>query len=89
MSATLTVRLSQTIKKRLESLAKSTRRSKSFLAGEAIADFVAVQEWHIGRIEESIRLVERQGTVSHKEVVGWIQSRGTRRSNRRLKTRQI
>ena len=38
---TLTVRLSPEVKDRLGELAARTRRTKSFLAGEAIADYVA------------------------------------------------
>ena len=40
MSTTLTVRLSPEVKKRLGRLAGHTKRTKSFLAGEAITDFV-------------------------------------------------
>src|SRR6267143_1273729 len=39
-STTLTVRLSPEVKKRLGRLAGHTKRTRSFLAGEAIADFV-------------------------------------------------
>jgi predicted transcriptional regulator len=40
-STTLTVRLSPRVKKQLGRLANRTRRTKSFLAAEAISDFVA------------------------------------------------
>ncbi len=39
-SETVTVRLDSATKARLEELAQHTRRTKSFLAGEAIADYV-------------------------------------------------
>lgn len=39
-SSALTVRLSPEIKKRLGWLAEQTKRTSSYLAGEAIADFV-------------------------------------------------
>ncbi|WP_081980900.1 CopG family ribbon-helix-helix protein [Neosynechococcus sphagnicola] len=39
-SETVTVRLSPEIKSKLEALAQSTRRSKSWLAAEAIALYV-------------------------------------------------
>ena len=39
-TTTLTVRLSENVKRRLVTLAQSTKRTKSFLAGEAIADYV-------------------------------------------------
>jgi predicted transcriptional regulator len=40
-SETLTVRLPTEVKKKLGRLANHTNRTKSFLAGEAIPDFVA------------------------------------------------
>ena len=40
MTTTLSVRIDTDTKKRLEALAKRARRSKSFLAAEAIAAFV-------------------------------------------------
>lgn len=40
-TTTLTVRLPAEIKERLDELAERTRRTKSFLAGEAIAAYVA------------------------------------------------
>jgi predicted transcriptional regulator len=39
-STTLTVRLPESVKRRLGKVAQSTNRTKSFLAGEAISDYV-------------------------------------------------
>jgi predicted transcriptional regulator len=39
-TTTMTVRLSQELKDKLERLAESTKRSKSYLAAEAIAEYV-------------------------------------------------
>src|ERR1700732_3211310 len=44
-SATFTVRVDAAAKKRLERLAKSTGRSRSFLAAEAINEYLDVNEW--------------------------------------------
>ena len=53
-SATLTVRLKTAVKERLEAMATSTRRSKSFLAAEAIEEFVELNEWQIARTQKAI-----------------------------------
>jgi len=45
-SETVTVRLSPEINSKLEALAQSTRRSKSYLAAEAIPLYVEQQIWH-------------------------------------------
>ncbi|MDA8348583.1 MAG: ribbon-helix-helix domain-containing protein, partial [Pseudomonadota bacterium] len=44
-SATITVRLEEEVKDRLARLAESTQRSKSFLASEAILEFIENNEW--------------------------------------------
>jgi predicted DNA-binding protein len=54
-STTLTVRLAPQVKRRLESVALRVRRSKSFLAAEAIEEFLAVQEWQIAAVKEVSR----------------------------------
>jgi len=46
-SATLSVRVDVVAKKRLERLAKNTGRSRSFLAAEAINEYLDVNEWQI------------------------------------------
>lgn len=47
MSTTMTVRLDDDVKSRLEGLAEATQRSKSFLASEAIREYLELNEWQI------------------------------------------
>lgn len=47
MSTTMTVRLESDLKDRLDRLALSTHRSKSYLAAEAIREFIELNEWQI------------------------------------------
>ena len=46
-STTFTVRVETDVKKRLEKLAKSTGRSRSFLAAEALSEYLDVNEWQV------------------------------------------
>jgi len=55
-STTMTVRLSTELKERLERLAASTKRSKSYLAAEAIAEYVDLNAW---QVEETRKAVEK------------------------------
>ena len=48
MSTTMTIRLEEDTKARLDALAESTNRSRSFLAAEAIREYIALNEWQIG-----------------------------------------
>jgi RHH-type rel operon transcriptional repressor/antitoxin RelB len=55
MSTTMTIRLEPELKQRLDRLAKVTQRSKSFLAAEALRDFVELNEWQLQEIKDAIK----------------------------------
>jgi RHH-type transcriptional regulator, rel operon repressor / antitoxin RelB len=58
----VTARIDPVLKAKLEALARSTRRSKSYLAAEAIAAYVELNQWQIGEIEAGIAELDA-GTV--------------------------
>jgi len=43
------------VKKRLEALANRSKRSKSFLAAEAIRAYVESEDWQLGEIQEGLK----------------------------------
>ena len=51
-TTTISVRVQPEIGRRLEALAAATSRSKSWLAAEAIEEYLALQEWHVEAILE-------------------------------------
>ena len=59
MSATMTIRLEPALKQRLDHLAEATQRSKSFLAAQAIREFVDLNEWQIQEIRSAITEADR------------------------------
>jgi predicted transcriptional regulator len=67
-SETVTVRISPETKSRLEALAEHTRRTKSFLAGEAIADYVERELAIVEGIKRGLADIEAGRTVPHEEV---------------------
>ena len=73
-STTFTVRVEPDVKKRLEKLAKSTGRTRSFLAAEALNDYLDTNEWQVAGIKRAIASLDRGEGVSHKEVRGWVNS---------------
>ena len=73
-SATFTVRVNSAVKKRLEKLAKSTGRSRSFLAAEAIGEFVDANEWQIAGIKRAIASMDRGEGIPHEQIVLWLRS---------------
>jgi predicted transcriptional regulator len=68
-STTLTVRISPEVKKQLGQLADRTRRTKSFLAGEAIADFVERELSIVAGIRRGIDDMRAGRVVPHKQAM--------------------
>ena len=64
-STTMTIRVSTAVKERLGRLAHSTRRSKSFLAAEAVADYVDGELGIIEGIQRGLADVEAGRVVPH------------------------
>ena len=67
-SSVLTLRVDSKLKKKLDKLAKTTRRSRSFLAAEAIRDFVSLNEWQIEEIKKGLREADAGNFASDEEV---------------------
>jgi RHH-type transcriptional regulator, rel operon repressor / antitoxin RelB len=78
-STTFTVRVESEVKKRLEKLAKSTGRSRSFLAAEALNQYLDVNEWQVAGVKEAIASLDRGEGVPHEEVKSWVKSWGRKR----------
>jgi predicted transcriptional regulator len=68
MSTTMTLRLEDDVKARLDKLADATQRSKSFLAAEAIRVFVENNEWQIREIKAATKEAHAGDFASDEEV---------------------
>jgi predicted transcriptional regulator len=78
MPETLSIRLAPEVKHRLEKLAQKSKRSKSFLAAEAIAAYVEAEDWQLAEIQEGISELNQNLVVSHEKVSKWLRSWGKR-----------
>jgi len=78
-SSTLSIRLNTRTKAKLDALAKASRRSKSFLAAEAIEAFVAAESRQLAEIEAGIKDLDANRAVDQGEVRQWLQSWGKKR----------
>jgi RHH-type rel operon transcriptional repressor/antitoxin RelB len=76
MTETLSIRIDAETKKRLDALSKSSKRSKSFLAAEAIAAYVLSEEWQIGELRTGIAELESGQEAGHEKVSKWLKSWG-------------
>ena len=68
MSGTVTLRLDDEVKIKLEKLAESTHRSRSFLAAEAIKAYVESNDWQIAEIQQALKEADAGDFASQQEV---------------------
>ncbi len=81
MSA-FTVRLSDDVARKLDALASKLDRSRSYVAAQAIGDFVAREAWQLADIEAGLREAERGEFATDAEVAAVI-AKYTKRKRRR------
>lgn len=72
VSTTMTIRLSPDLKDKLDRLARITRRSKSFLAVEAISAYVDRELEIVEGIQRGLADVRAGRTVPHEQVVAEV-----------------
>jgi predicted transcriptional regulator len=74
----MTVRLKPEVSEKLEALARDMKRSKAYLASEAIASYVDLNAWQVAHIKEALEEDDSGiAGISHDEVVTWMESWGT------------
>jgi RHH-type rel operon transcriptional repressor/antitoxin RelB len=74
----LTMRVRSALKKRLENLARSTGRSRSFLASEALSVYLDANEWQVSGIKTALSSLDRGKGLPHARVMEWVASWETR-----------
>jgi len=78
-SAVLTLRLDPKLKNQLDRLSKSMNRSRSFVAAQAIQEFVSVNEWQINEIKKGLAEADA-GDFATDEEVQQVMKKWTRRA---------
>jgi len=64
----VTARIDAALKAKLEKLSRATKRSKSYLAAEAIAAYIELNEWQIAEIKAGIAELDRGEVLSEQEA---------------------
>ena len=67
-STTMTIRLESELKARLDNLATVTHRSKSYLASQAVREFIELNEWQILELKEAVKEADAEDFASEQEV---------------------
>lgn len=68
MTTTMTIRVETAVKSRLNKLSKATNRSKSFLAAEAIRQYLETNEWQIKEIRSAVAEADAGDFATDAEV---------------------
>jgi RHH-type rel operon transcriptional repressor/antitoxin RelB len=67
-SAVLTLRLDAKLKKQLDRISKSMNRSRSFVAAQAIQEYVSVNEWQISEIKKGLAEADAGDFATDEEM---------------------
>ena len=67
-SSVVTLRLDSALKKKLDRLSSAMSRSRSFIAAEAIREYVALNDWQIAEIKKGIAEADRGDLASNADV---------------------
>ena len=74
-STTMTVRIAPEVSDMLDVLARDTKRTKGYLASEAIASFVEHNAWQVARIKASFDDAKAGSPgVAQGEIERWMES---------------
>jgi RHH-type transcriptional regulator, rel operon repressor / antitoxin RelB len=79
-AVTLSVRIPPKVRDQLEELADVTGRTKSFLAAEAIENYLATQAWQVKAIKKAIQKADHKGAkfIEHHQVIDWVKGWDTK-----------
>ena len=72
MMSAFTVRLPDETVAKLDQLAEKVDRSRSYVAAQAIEDYVAREEWQLAEIEAGLDEADRGEFASEKDLAGVI-----------------
>jgi len=75
----LSLRISEQKAREIETLAKATDRSKSWLLEQALDAYLETQSWQVARIERGLAELDRGEGVAHEGVAEWLSGWGSDR----------
>ena len=79
-AVTLSARIPPEIRVKLDELSQATGRTKSFLAAEAIENYLTTQSWQVKAIKEAVRKADSKDAefIDHDQVGHWVDSWGSK-----------
>lgn len=90
MSTTITIRIEEDTKERLNRLAKATDRTISYLLGNAIEQVLEEEEWQIGVIRKRVKRADSPDAkfIAHDEIAAWLKTWGSKKERKPPKCAQ-
>jgi predicted transcriptional regulator len=76
-STVLSIRIPDALKQQLDYLSRSTKRSKAFLAAEALEDYVKKNAWKARELHEALAQADKGAFISHDAMAAWVDSIGS------------
>lgn len=76
-TSTMTIRLDSSLKSRLDKLAAVTHRSKSFLAAEAVREYIELNEWQLQEVQAALLEADKGDFAEEQEVKAVLGKWGT------------
>lgn len=76
-TTTMTIRINKKMQKQLEEIAIYEKRSKSFLAAEAIGQYLDIYQAQVEGIKKALAEADRGEIIPHESVAEWVNSWGT------------
>lgn len=73
----LSVRIRAGLKDDLEFLSRATKRSKAYLAAEALEEYVQRNAWKAKELQQAKAEADKGVFISHEKMKAWAKSLGT------------
>ena len=86
-TTTLTIRIDEETKQKLEHLAAATARSKTYLVTSAIKGFIEANDWQVRAVKKAVENADKPDAkfVAHEDVAAWLDTWGTKKEKKRPK----
>ena len=77
-SSTLSVRVPDELLAQLDYLSQSTKRSRAYLASEALNDYVRRNAWRAKELNEAVEAADEGEFISHEAMLNWVAYLGSK-----------
>ena len=84
MSTTITIRVDDKTKERVDKIAKATDRTISYFVSRALEQVLDEEEWQIGEIKRRVESADRGGAkfIPHEDIEAWLKSWGAKKEKK-------